>query len=178
MELAITQPNPAEAVRSFPPELACPNANTPGPIPRAELPPDVRQWVDPCTLTLWVEDEIDASQPAASKSRRESETERSSEMLPLLAFAYSSNVLQSDEITLACRTHPAFRFLCKGSPPFPHEITRFRRRHRAQLENLLTRVLARVLLSRTRVLNPALYPCLLRDAKDRLDSARHLDTLN
>jgi len=142
-----------------------------------ELPQDAREWVDPCTLSLWVQDEVDALTSDRLGMAGGNIDPEAVRMFELLAFAYATNVLASYEIAAQCKSDPAFRFLSSGQTPFPEEITAFRRRHRGQLESLLTRVFAWVMSTRIGDVRPSLYLDLLQIARDRLDVARHLDEL-
>lgn len=132
---------------------------------RADLSGDVRQWVDPCSLALLVSDEAELESMGFAGEGRSRTA-----MLRMLAFAYAANVLASEDISTAGHTDAALRWLGGGETPFANEVSGFRLRHRLELESLLTRVLARVFDTWE-----VSYPDLLREAKDRLDIARHLD---
>ncbi len=145
------------------------------PARRAGLPRDAREWVDPCTLTFWVWDEVEAAGAAPTVSGPQRREPATATMLTLLTFAYANDVLDSGEIHDACKSDPAFRFLCDGSPPFPEEITSFRRHHRLELQGLLARLFARLISRGNGAVNLTLCPCLWQEAQERLDIARQLD---
>src|SRR5512140_667767 len=90
-----------------------------------KLPTDAREKVDAEKLANWVLAEAKAIQgaPALPASKG------CPSMLPLLVFAYACNVLGSEQIAVACKMNPVFRSLCADQPPFPTEISSFRRRH-------------------------------------------------
>lgn len=145
---------------------------SPGPRVRfqpSQLPEDVREWIDPCALALIVREETEvglwgtaAQLPGLDLSR-------------ILAYAYATGRLASDDISAACHDDPALRWLGRSQTPLAHELTSFRRRNRLQLENLLTRIFARVLDAKADASGGTRYPQLLNTAKTRLDIARHLD---
>ncbi|HEY5911537.1 MAG TPA: transposase [Verrucomicrobiae bacterium] len=152
-----------------------PSQEVQAPARRAGLPSDAREWVDPCTLTFWVWDEVEAAGAVPTASGLQRREPATATMLTLLTFAYANNVLDSGEIHDACKSDPAFRFLCGGSPPFPEEITSFRRRHRLELQGLLARVFARLISRGNGAVNLTVCPCLWQEAQERLDIARQLD---
>lgn len=136
-----------------------------------KLPRDAREKVDAVKLATWVLAEAKAIQGAPALPA----SEDCPSMLPLLVFAYACNVLGSEQISVACKTNPIFRSLCEGRPPFPPEISSFRRHHREELETVLAGTLARVMQE----LSPAKQlplTWLIESARQRLDTARHMDT--
>ena len=144
-------------------------------VPDVEITPrDASEHVGTGKLTLWVQEQVGSLDGCAPSSRHSSTVE----MLQLLTFAYACNVLASDEITVACRANPALRFICNGPPPSAHEITNFRRRHRAELELTLAGTLAKVVTRGQDQESSGRHKNFTEVARQRLDIARHLDTLD
>jgi hypothetical protein len=140
----------------------------------------LRGWVDPFALASWVVEEaevlsLDARmQPADEKAECDPCV-----ILSVLAYAYATGVFSSEEIVRNCRTNAAFGALADGKFLFRQELTRFRRRHRKLLMELVARVFVRAVgewfgMSADRIA-PYLESYLRRAAIERLDIARHLD---
>ncbi len=136
-----------------------------------KLPADAREKVDAVKVATWAREETRALTGAPRLVASESSTL----MLQLLAFAYACNVLGSEQIMVACKTNPVFRSLCAGRPPFPPEISSFRRHHREELETVLAAILARVMQELTPATQVSLA-ALIESAQERMNIARHLDT--
>ena len=62
-------------------------------------------------------------------------------MLKLLLYGYSIGVTSSREIERRCATDVAFRWLSANSTPDYRSVSRFRRRHLAELDDLFSQVL-------------------------------------
>jgi hypothetical protein len=142
------------------------------------LPEDAREWVDPCTLILWVQEEVETLTSACETNSASRWAPGALGMLGLVTFAYASNVLASHEISSLCNSDPAFRFLSENQVPFPSELTVFRRHHRLELQTLLLRVLDRVINTRMLEPNSGTSARLALATRDRLDIARHLDNID
>src|SRR5262249_33162258 len=100
-------------------------------------------------------------------------------ILSVLGYSYATGVLSSEEIVRNCRTNAAFGALAGGKILFRQELTRFRRRHRTLVMELVPRVFFRAVsewfgLSAVQMA-PYLETYLRRVAIERLDIARHLD---
>jgi hypothetical protein len=101
-------------------------------------------------------------------------------LLSVLAYSYAMGVFSSEEIVRNCRTNGAFGALSEGKFLFRQELTRFRRRHRAMLIELITRIFVRAVSEwfefSERDVSAYVKICMHRAAVERLDIARHLDT--
>jgi hypothetical protein len=79
-----------------------------------------------------------------------------------------------------CRTDRLFSILCEGKIPFPEELTRFRRKNRVLIAEILTRLFARIWRHHSAGGTGEAGVCgqkALRDmAMVRLDIARHMDS--
>ncbi len=150
-------------------------------VPSAEVPRDLRVWVSPDILLEWIQDEVTAT---------EQEHEMSSlgaariNLFPkvlagVLCYSYACDILSSAEVVMACRSDNGLRRIAKGKTYFENEISHFRRAHRPMLLRFLARVFARTLaweknISRVN-LDSGLLGSVIRQAQERLDTARHLD---
>lgn len=138
-------------------------------------PRDLREWVDPGTLINWLDEEAAGLETSNGRAPGAAQ----SATLRLLAFAYASQVFESSVIARKCRAELAFHLLCGGIIPFPHELTRFRRRNREAIAKLMARLYARAFpqkwgrngLSLTESDASRLKECAI----ERLDIARHMD---
>jgi hypothetical protein len=142
---------------------------------------DLRLWLDPFLLVSWVREEAVG---LGCSARMPEMFDRSSEcspriLLSVLAYSYAMGVFSSEEIVRKCRTNGAFGALSEGKFLFRQELTRFRRRHRALLTELITRIFIRSVSEwlglKEGNLLPYIKTCLHRAAIERLDIARHLD---
>ena len=145
---------------------------------------DLRRWADPYVLASWVVSEVDAfgyggiidgtfDQMPESDPRA---------LLSILTYSYAVGIYSSEDIVRNCRTNEAFDALSGGRFLFRHELKWFRCRHRPQLIESVSRVFIRAIcewygLGRTDVA-PYLERYLRRLAVERLDVARHLDTVD
>ncbi len=153
------------------------------PLEISAVPPtDLRDWFSASTLLGWVEREVErlTSEPGPrfASNDTQSEDERAA-MLTILTLALASRLFASDDIARACRSEPIFRRVCRGNPPFPHELSRFRRQNRQSLERIVAGVFSRA-IQRRFDLEEASPPAELQEdlrqyAAERLDLARHMD---
>jgi len=143
----------------------------------------LRDWVDPFVLASWVGTEAEAlSHDTGLEEAFDDKTECDPNIiLSVLAYSYATGVFSSEEIVRNCRTNAAFGALSGGKFLFRQELTRFRRRHRALLTELIGRVYIRAVsewgIGRSE-LAPYLESFLRRMAIERLDIARHLDAVD
>jgi hypothetical protein len=145
---------------------------------------ELRGWVDPIVLASWVEREAEG---VRGLSRIEGMFDEKAEcdptiILSILAYSYALGVFSSEEIVRNCRTNAAFNALSGGKFLFRQELTRFRRRHRTLVTELVARVFIRAVsewfgLVATET-SPYLDTNLRRLAIERLDIARHLDVVD
>jgi hypothetical protein len=144
---------------------------------------ELRGWVDPFVLASWVEKEADGLGPLTRVATVDEKAECDPGIiLSVLAYSYALGVFSSEEIVRNCRTNSAVRALAGGKFLFRQELTRFRRRHRALLTELVARVFIRAVsewfgLEVGRIA-PYLDTHLRRLAIERLDIARHLDAVD
>jgi hypothetical protein len=148
-----------------------------------DLPRDLRQWVPEDKLLAWITEEVESLEKTPPESIPEfaslAAVPRARSMLCVLVLAYATSTLQSEDICHACHTKPAFRKLCGDQAPFRQEVDRFRREHRAMLEEALFLVVIRTVKERFPRLDklaPGIQHSIRHRVVDRLDSARHLDT--
>ena len=148
-----------------------------------DLPRDLREWIPEDKLSAWITEEIETLEKTSPSGVPEFATlaaaPRARSMLCVLVLAYATSTLQSDDIRQACHTKPAFRKLCGDQAPFREEVDRFRREHRAMLEEALFLVVIRTVKERFPKLGklaPGIQYSIRQRVVDRLDSARHLDT--
>lgn len=143
---------------------------------------DLRLWLDPFLLVSWVREEADG---LGCSARMPEMFDRSAECSPkillnVLAYSYAVGVFSGEEIVRNCRTSAAFGALSEGKFLFRQELTRFRRRHRTLLTELITRTFVRSVSEWLELdegdLLPYIKTCLHKAAIERLDIARHLDT--
>jgi hypothetical protein len=151
-------------------------------FPADGLVPNLCQWVDSSSLLMWIEAEVERFIPFSRylPPVESDHAERLRKMLHLLCLAYCTGRAASVEIIEACRREPEFRMVTRNVVPFPDELKTFRRRYRALLEELLTRLFLRAAVSRSGFpegdTNLSLETYVARQAKNVLDLARHLDS--
>jgi hypothetical protein len=144
---------------------------------------ELRGWVDPFVLASWVGKEAEALGHFTTEESVDEKTDCDpSVILSVLAYSYATGVFSSEEIVRSCRTNAAFGALAGGKFLFRQELTRFRRRHRTLLMELVARVFIRAVsewfgLSAGKIA-PYLDSYLRRMAIERLDIARHLDAVD
>ena len=145
-------------------------------------PLNLRSWIELPILLSWIDAEVErfvslrpggplAGPVAVGRFRK---------MLQVLCFAYATGLGRSAEILDACRCDPELRLVAGDFLPFVEELRSFRRRYRALLEELLTRLYLRAAASnagasRTEV-SRGLEVYFGGRAKDFLNVARHLDS--
>jgi transposase len=101
-------------------------------------------------------------------------------MLRLLVFGYAIQEFESEGIAIGCRKDRGFQALCDGIPVPAQDLIKFRRANRPLIEAVLGRVFETVASSRE---GGSAVECgsagedpFLREARRRLDIARHFDT--
>lgn len=146
------------------------------------LPLDLSLWLDVCSICVWIQEEIlrlDWHNPLVVEHLRQHPDYRPKAILSLLCLGYSVQVFSSVEIAARCRTDRAFSILCEGKVPFPEELTRFRRKNRVLIAEILTRLFDRIWRHHSAGCAEGGRGCgekALRDmAMARLDIARHMD---
>lgn len=145
---------------------------------------ELHRWVDPYVLASWVVSEADAlSCGVTMEGTMGRKTESDSRaVLSILAYSYVIGVYSSEEVVRNCRTNDAFAVLAGGKFLFRHELKWFRCRHRPLLTQLVGRIFVRATcewygLGQTDIA-PHIESYLRRLAVERLDIARHLDTID
>jgi hypothetical protein len=145
---------------------------------------ELRNWADRFALASWVETEAEALSYSVGMEEWFDEKTESNPgiILSVLGYSYTIGIFSSEEIVRQCRTNDAFSALSDGNFLFRQELTRFRRRNRRLLIELIGRVFVRVVsewygLGGTEVA-PYIVSYLRRMAIDRLDIARHLDAVD
>ena len=149
----------------------------------SRLVAELRGWVDPFVLASWVEKEADGLGPLTRVATIDEKAEcEPGIILSVLAYSYALGVFSSEEIVRNCRTNSALSTLAGGKFLFRQELTRFRRRHRTLLTELVARVFIRAVSEwfglDARKIEPYLDTHLRRLAIERLDIARHLDAID
>ena len=145
---------------------------------------ELRGCVDPFALASWVVEEAEKLSPSTKLDEAFDEKAECdpSVILSVLAYSYATGVFSSEEIVRNCRTNAAFGALAGGKFLFRQELTRFRRRHRTLLMELVARVFVRAVSERFGLggdeIAPYLETYLRRVAIERLDIARHLDAVD
>jgi hypothetical protein len=148
------------------------------------LPADLGEWAAPCTLMEWIEEEVerlDWKNPEVVEYLRLHPDYRPKAMLCLLAYAYASQVFGSEEIVRRCYNDTVYRLLCEGKAPQAQQLIRFRRENRGLIKGILTYVFIRAVREQfelgTVLLPPGLKRYLLDNAVERLNTARHMDSM-
>ena len=144
------------------------------------LPLDLTTWVDKSSLLICIEAEIlrlDWNNPLVVEHLSRHPDYHPKTMLSLLCLGYSTQVFSSQEIRSRCHVSPEFALLCDGQVPFVDELTRFRRKHRTLIAEVLARVFKKVWQSRCGIVAASeTSEDHIRDiALARLDIARHMD---
>jgi hypothetical protein len=144
------------------------------------LPLDLTTWVDSSSLLVWIEEEIlrlDWNNPLVVEHLKQHPEYRPKTMLSLLCLGYSSQVFSSQDIRARCHSHPEFALLCDGEVPFADELTRFRRKNRMLIAEVLARVFKKIWQSQcVSALVSGAWEKEIHDiAMARLDIARHMD---
>jgi hypothetical protein len=148
------------------------------------LPTNLTEWVDAWSLLGWVEEEVDKldwSKAAVRDYLDRHPDYRPRVLLCLLAYAYATQVFGSEEIVRNCYSDTIYRLVCEGKAPERQELIRFRRDHRGLLKEILTYVFVRAVRERWGIgltlLPPGLKRSLLENALERLNIARHMDSM-
>ena len=110
------------------------------------LPPDMREWLDPGHLALFVLDAVDQFDPSGSAARYRSDGRGGAAYSPevmvrLLLFAYCEGVRSSRQIQRRCARDVAYRVLSGNRVPDHATIARFRSEHLEVLPALFVQVL-------------------------------------
>lgn len=111
------------------------------------LPPDLRDWLEPGHLALFVIDAVDQLDLAAFCARygpgsRGRPAYPPQVMVALMLYAYAVGVRSSRMIERRCVEDVAFRVICANLLPDHATIARFRAEHERALEGLFGQVLA------------------------------------
>jgi hypothetical protein len=148
------------------------------------LPANLTEWADPSTVTRWVEEEVgnlDWDNPEVTGYLQHHPDYQPKRLMSLLCYAYATEVFGSDEIVRLCYEDAIYRGLCQGRAPQKRELIRFRRENRGLLRGVLAYVFIRAVRERfdlgTTLIPPGLKRLLLDNAVERLDTARHLDSM-
>jgi hypothetical protein len=145
------------------------------------LPWDLGQWLDPCQLSHWIAEEVEALDWASEELTHYLETHPAYHpkiLLNLLTFAYATATFESDEILRRCFADSNYQTICNGHVPVSTSvIRRFRRENRGLLKWSLLQVFKRVVRKVTghSWLPAGIKRTLLGAAITRLDLARQLD---
>lgn len=145
---------------------------------------ELRGCVDLFVLASWVDKEAEGLVPLTTFAAAIDEKPECDPgiILSVLAYSYALGVFSSEEIVRNCRTNSALSTLAGGKFLFRQELTRFRRRHRALLTEMVARVFIRAVSEwfglDARKIAPYLDTHLRRLAIERLDIARHLDAID
>lgn len=110
------------------------------------LPPDMREWLDPGHLALFVVDAVDQFDLSGFEAGYRSDGRGGAAYAPkvmvrLLLFAYCEGVRSSRQIERRCVRDVAYRVLCGNRCPDHATIARFRDRHREALQAVFVQVL-------------------------------------
>jgi hypothetical protein len=145
---------------------------------------ELRSWTDAFALASWVEAEAETLSYGAVMEGVFDQKGQSDPriLLCVLAYSYALGIFSSEEIVRNCRTKDAFRALSTGKFLIRQELKWFRCRNRPLLTELVGRVFVRAIcewygLGRTDVA-PYINTHLRRLAIERLDIARHLDSID
>jgi len=145
---------------------------------------ELRGWADPFALSSWVEAEAEALSYGAVMEGAFNQNGESDPriLLCVLAYSYAIGIFSSEEIVRSSRTRDAFKALSGGKFLIRQELKWFRCRNRPLLTELVARVFVRAIcewysLGRTDVA-PYINTHLRRLAIERLDIARHLDSID
>ncbi len=151
---------------------------------RFALPADLTDWVSAPLLMLWVKEEVeklDWTRPEVVAYLKRHPEYQPQALLGLLAYAYATQVLGSEDIVGRCYSDRTFQSFCQGAAPIARELMRFRRENRGLLRGILYELFARAIQARFPaghlLLPPGLKRLLLDTATERLDVARHMDSL-
>jgi transposase len=111
------------------------------------LPPDLRDWLEPGHLALFVIDAVDQLDLSAFFARygpgsRGRPAYPPQVMVALMLYAYAHGVRSSRVIERRCVEDVAFRVICANLLPDHATIARFRAEHERALEGLFGQVLA------------------------------------
>jgi hypothetical protein len=146
------------------------------------LPLDLTEWVGKETLCAWIVEEIlqlDWNSPRVVEYLGRHPNYRPKAMLAILCLGYSIQVFSSSDLVARCRADADFVALCEGNVPFPEELTRFRRKNRLLIKEILTRTFKRAWLFRCAsgfsTLCGSCEKELSNIASTRIDVARHMD---
>jgi transposase len=110
------------------------------------LPPDMREWLDPGHLTLFIVDAVDQFDLSGFEAKYRSDGRGGAAYAPkvmvrLLLFAYCEGVRSSRQIERRCVRDVAYRVLSGNQCPDHATIARFRDQHREVLRALFVQVL-------------------------------------
>lgn len=165
---------------------AAPAATVPvGRVEGEAFPEDLRHWFDGCTLLAWIEGELDKlhwDNPRLQDHLQRHPGYRPRTLLRLLTYAYATQVFGSLDIVRACYSDKFYRLVCEGQPPFPEELSHFRRRNHKLIQEILGQLFVRASQERSGPdssrPSPEWKARLAECAASRLDTARHLDRVD
>lgn len=115
------------------------------------FPEDLREWIPTGTLISWLEEQVEElslEQGGLLRVPPAQGAPSSKALLCVLTFACVTKVFDEQEITRLCHCDVAYRLLTDGTPPWPSDLARFRRKHRDLLVQVLGGLLQRALQSR------------------------------
>ena len=147
----------------------------------ARVVPDLQRWIDMKTLSAWTRAEVERFVPLSLGQAfvAPNAADRFRKMLSILCLAYSTGMSRSAEIGDACRRTREFASIAGEFCPFADELRTFRRRYRAVLEVILTRLFMRAAALNAEFAREAVPRELESQfesrAKEVLNRARHLD---
>ena len=110
------------------------------------LPPDMREWLDPGHLALFILDAVDQFDLSGFETRYRCDGRGGAAYAPqvmvrLLLFAYCEGVRSSRQIERRCARDVAYRVLAENRCPDHATIARFRNQHLEALPGLFVQVL-------------------------------------
>lgn len=145
---------------------------------------NLQQWIDRRTLLSWIRLEIERFVPLSlgQAFMAPNAVDRFRKMLTLLSLAYSTGMTRSAEIGEACHRNAEYSAIAGDFCPFADELRSFRRRYRAVLEVVLTRLFMRAAALNAQFAREAVPRELESQfesrAKEVLNRARHLDAVD
>lgn len=112
------------------------------PMVHPPLPADLAEWLGAVRLTRLTHDAVESVEASHGPGPHQTSNEPSSSaLLKLFTYGLARGISESDELERRAVKEPALRHLCANSQPSASDLRRFRRRHRAEIETALSRVL-------------------------------------
>jgi transposase len=115
------------------------------------FPEDLREWVPTGTLISWLEEQVDElgrSHPRLHQIVSAQGSPSSKALLRIVAFACVTRVFDDHEVARLCHSDVAYRLLTDGTPPWPSDLARFRRKHRELIVRVLEELSLKALQNR------------------------------